>query len=96
MHPIRARVVGGERVLKGSELIHHGAEVSRSELQIHSWHEQLGGVEVPQLLFFGNFLAGVGQQLHQSDRIGARHGNRIEFRFLPNQRRHQIWVQRIL
>ena len=49
-----------------------------------------------QFCFLGYFLAGIRQQLHQTQRVGTGNGARVEFRLLPDQRGHQKWIQLIL
>ena len=89
-HAVRTRVVGGQGVLERSaELIHHAAKIARSQFQIHGRRKQLGWVVASQFFLVRHQFAGSRQQLHQSNRICARNRDWIEFRLLPDQRRHQ-------
>ena len=51
---------------------------------------------MPELFLLRDRAADLGQQLHQSQRIGPRNGAGIELRLLPYQGRHQVGIQRIL
>src|SRR5438045_7993099 len=42
-HAIVSGIVSGESVLEASELVHHGAEIARTQLQVHGWRKQLLG-----------------------------------------------------
>ena len=64
-------------------------------MQVHRGRVQLAGAVAFQLHFFRYEFAGLRQQLHQTDGIGARNRVGIEFRLLPDEGRDQVGIQAV-